>query len=151
MTEFEPPWAEVAEQGRFGEREVGIVHPDIPSFVRLRDSGEIEIVAGEGLSILMSPKSKSITFVADHIKFMTKHEGGLRWNQVSFNDRATAFSEPTFIVVDDLADSISAYQGVEEFFSHSPKREVVEVTDTSGAKVSFDDFVNRFRKGDDDG
>jgi len=121
----------------FAEREVGITHPDVTGFIRIRNNGDIEIVAGEGLAIVLNPHSNSITFVADHIKFMTKHEGGLRWNDLSFNDRATNFSEPTLVKVDDAREGYGLYKGVDHF---TPEAEEPEHT----GKDDLDDMVKRF-------
>lgn len=111
--EFKPGSDRVESENRYGDREVGLNHPDVPGFVRIRDNGDIEIVGGEGLAFIMSPSTGSITLVADKIKFLTK-ESGLRWNKKTFNGKATKYNEPTFTVVDDVA-SAGLYRDVNYF------------------------------------
>jgi len=127
---FNKPEQEIEAENYFGDNEVGLNHPDVPGFIRIAQNGDIQLVADGGLSIIMSPKSGSITFVADHIKFMTKHDNGLRWNRVAFNDQATTFNEPTFIQIDDAKEGYGMYQGIEHFIDkpdnpvrRQPKRE----------------------------
>jgi hypothetical protein len=52
--------------------------------------------------------------VADSIKFITA-KGGLRWNNLAFNDQAFKFQEPTFVVFDH-SEVRSIYTGLEEFW-----------------------------------
>lgn len=104
----------VQGEDEFKDREVGITHPDTPAFVRLKDNGDIEIVAGEGLAMVFHKAKKSITLVADSIKFLTRAQGGLRWNQHFFNERAGSYNEPTLIEADDQ-EARHIYRGVEYF------------------------------------
>lgn len=104
----------IYRDNEFGDREVGLTHPDMPGFIRVRNNGDIEIVAGEELAIILNLSSKSITFVADHIKFVTQDEQGLRWNRISFNNRATKYTEPTFLKSDDERP-LDLYEGVQQF------------------------------------
>lgn len=97
----------------YTEREVGITHPDYPSFVRLTDGGDVEIFAKEGLGIILHPTNNSITFVADNIKFLTNGKNGLRWNDLAFNAQAFQFTEPAFKLYDDT-EIQTIYQGVKE-------------------------------------
>lgn len=115
MTEIRRPSDIIVRKDRFGYREVGITHPDNPSFIRIADSGNIEAMAGDGLGIIMHPHNKSITLVADNIKFLTKENHGLRWNKLSFNSQATKFTEPAFVPYeeDDIKD---LYRGTEKYF-----------------------------------
>lgn len=114
MPTFEHPNQIILNQSRFSESEIGLTHPDTGAFIRLCDNGDVEIVAGEGVSIVMSPRSRSIVFNADSIKFVTKEEGGLRWNRQMFNEKATSFQEPTFLEFDDEF-VYDIYRGVEDF------------------------------------
>ena len=114
MPTFDQPNKIYHRQNEFSESEVGLTHPDTAAFFKLCDNGDIELVAGNGVSILMSPRSRSITLNADTIKFMTKHEGGLRWNRLIFNEQASSFQEPTFLDFDDEYVN-DLYRGVEYF------------------------------------
>lgn len=97
----------------FGSREVGLSHPDVQGFVRITDNSEIQIVASESLAIFMNPQNNSITFVADSVKFITKENGGLKWNGLEFNPKATSFNEPTF--TRDDRENKGLYRGVDYF------------------------------------
>jgi hypothetical protein len=91
--------SEVGEMGRrktFSHREVGLNHPDNPSFIRLTDSGDIEIFAAPGVGMVINGSTRTISLFADNIKFHTK-EDGLKWNAMEFNHSATLFSEPAFV------------------------------------------------------
>lgn len=91
---------ELNRRKNFSQREVGLTHPDNPSFVRLTDSGDIEIFSAPGVGIVISGVTKTISLFADNIKFFTK-EDGLKWNSMEFNHSATLFSEPTFVNAND--------------------------------------------------
>ena len=75
---------ELTKRKQFSEREVGFNHPDNESFLRLNDHGDIEIFAAPGVGIVISGKSKSISFFGDSIRMYCK-EDGLRWNSYNFN------------------------------------------------------------------
>lgn len=111
---FRRPTQFVQEQDRFGANEVGLNHPNNQSFLRIRNNGDIEIVAGERCSIIMSPSTSTIAFVADNIKFLTKENGGLRWNNLLFNQAADSFNEPSFVPAADH-ETFGLYKGVEQF------------------------------------
>lgn len=98
---FERPSEMVSKLNRFSGREVGLTHPDTDAFIKLSDTGDIEYVATDGLAIIMHPQNKSITFIADHVKFLTKDRDGLRWNKLSFNSKATKNTEPTFVTYEE--------------------------------------------------
>lgn len=104
----------VDQQDKFGLREVGITHPDLPSFIKLADNGDIHIVAAEGLGIIMHPQNKSITMVGDSVRFLTKEEDGLRWNKLSFNYQATKYTEPAFVSYED-DDYQNLYRGLDDW------------------------------------
>jgi hypothetical protein len=80
----------------FNEREVGITHPDNPAFIKISDNGDVEIFAGEGVGIILHPQNKSITFVADSVKFIVKDKG-VRINDSTINEKARKFTEPVMI------------------------------------------------------
>jgi hypothetical protein len=91
---------ELNRRKNFSQREVGLTHPDNPSFIRLTDSGDIEIFSAPGVGIVINGSTKTISLFADNIKFFTK-EDGLKWNSMEFNHSATLFSEPTFVSAND--------------------------------------------------
>lgn len=111
---FKRPIQFVQEQDRFGPNEVGITHPENDSFFRIRDNGDIELIAGEGLGMIFHPAKRSVTIIADSIKFMTREHGGLRWNNQLFNETADTFNEPTFVPARD-DEAYGLYKGVEQF------------------------------------
>lgn len=90
---------EMKRRREFSDREVGLTHPDITSFIRLNDQGDIEVFAVPGVGMIISGKSKTISFFADSIRFFSK-EDGLRWNNYNFNYSASSFFEPTFVKID---------------------------------------------------
>lgn len=93
-----PIAAEIKKRTEYSEREVGLTHPDLSSFIRLNDSGDIEIFAAPGVGIIISGKARSISFFADSIKMFTK-EDGLRWNSYNFNYSASSYVEPTLVKI----------------------------------------------------
>lgn len=96
-TNFEKPYNQLAREESFGEREVGINHPDNSSFIKVADNGVIEISAGVGLSIILNPMNRSVTFVADSVKFLIRDKDSFKVNDLMLNLQATKYSEPTFI------------------------------------------------------
>lgn len=118
MSKYDSPQTTLDEQDKYGLNEVGITHPDVSSFIRIRDDGNIEISAGD-VAIVLNPNKGSITLVADTVKFMTK-TNGLRWNRSSFNEDATNFNEPTFLVENTENNRSSAYRDVEYFLDDIP-------------------------------
>lgn len=112
---FQRPAEILTQQNHFSQREVGLTHPDNPSFVRLRDNGDIEVFASEGLGFVLHRQSRSISFIADNIKFHTKTDQGLRWNRLAFNSKAMTYSEPAFIEMKD--DNMhQLYKGSQDYF-----------------------------------
>lgn len=114
MGDVQRPTGEIADQSNFSVTEVGITHQFTNAFVRLTDSGDVEIVAGEGLAIILHTANKSITMVADKIRFITKDDGGLVWNTRVFNDRATKFTEPAFVSFAP-EDGVGIFRGAGDF------------------------------------
>lgn len=100
---------ELKKRKEFSDREVGITHPDLSSFIRLNDQGDIELFAAPGVGIIISGRSKSISLFADSIRINCK-EDGLRWNNYNFNYSASSFSEPTLVKI-NLKDIHSAQNG----------------------------------------
>ncbi len=115
MAEFERPVEKLVSQLKFSATEPGVTHPYTDSFIRLTDDGDVEIVAGPGLAIIMHPQNKSITFVADTVKFVTKDQDGFVWNRKSMNPEATNFTEPAFIERDQNM-RYGLFDTVEDFF-----------------------------------
>ena len=96
----------LSAENRFQLNEVGMNHSKTDSYIRLGDDGVIEIYAGEGTGIFMNPNTKTITFVADKVNFVTNKEDGIRWNDQQFNSQATIFTEPALVPSDsDLENS----------------------------------------------
>lgn len=89
---------ELKRRREFSDREVGVTHPDLNSFMRFNDHGDIEIFAAPGVGIVISTRSKSISLFADSIRFYSK-EDGLRWNNYNFNYASSDYSEPTLLKV----------------------------------------------------
>lgn len=149
---FEHPTAITEKQDHYSKREVGISHPDVAGFICIRDNGDIEICGGDGLAILMHPKTGTITFVADHINFITRGDGGLKWNHVAFNEKATSFKEPTFITSDpNTLDAFDAYEGIGSYLQGiESRRHTVRVRDNLGNSMSFDEYTEALRGDEDD-
>jgi len=93
-----PIGVEIRKRKEFSEREVGLTHPDLSSFIRLNDRGDIEIFAAPGVGIVISAKSKSISLFGDSVRLFTK-EDGLRWNSYNFNYCASSYIEPTLVKI----------------------------------------------------
>jgi len=92
------PKNEMKRRQEFSDREVGLTHPDLSSFIRLNDAGDIEIFVGPEVGIIISAKSNTISFFADTVKINTK-EDGLKWNTYNFNYAATTYREPTLVKI----------------------------------------------------
>lgn len=90
--------SEMRKRHEFSDTEVGITHPDISSFIRLNDDGDIEIFTEPGVGLIINGTSRSITFFADTIRFHTKDDG-LRWNNYAFNSSSTTYIEPTLVKI----------------------------------------------------
>lgn len=93
-----PVESEVQKRKEFSDREVGLTHPDLSSFIRLNDQGDIEIFAAPGVGIVISGRSKSISLFGDQIR-MHCNEDGLRWNNYNFNYSSSDYSEPTLVKI----------------------------------------------------
>ena len=60
---------ELKKRKEFSTREVGINHPDNKAFIRINDSGEIEIFAAPGIGIVISPSTRAISFLLTVLYF----------------------------------------------------------------------------------
>lgn len=112
MPTFKRPVVTDWVNNHFSPREVGLTHPDNQTYVKLSDSGSIELMTAEGVGIIIDPHTRSVNIFADTIKFHTKDVDGLRWNRLSFNHRSTKYTEPTF-VEHTSDDTASIYDGLD--------------------------------------
>lgn len=96
---------EYKKRKEFSTREVGLTHPDNSGFVRIADSGEVEIFAAPGVGIVINPGTRSISIFADSIKFFSKEDDGLRWNNMSFNPASDTYNEPALIKTADFSNN----------------------------------------------
>lgn len=92
---------ELEKRSTFSRREVGLTHPDNSSFIRITDTGAIEIFAGEELGLIISPETRSISIFADVVKIFSNEDNGMRWNGMSFNYAGDSFQEPALLPIDD--------------------------------------------------
>ena len=99
----------------FSDREVGLTHPDISSFIRLNDNGDIEIFAAPGVGMIISSSSRSISFFGNFVKFFTKDDG-LRWNTYKFNISSYDYSQPTLVKI-NKKEMNSAQEGVYHYLN----------------------------------
>jgi hypothetical protein len=100
---------EFKKRKEFSTREVGITHPDNNGFIRVADSGEIEIFAAPGVGLVINPSTRAISIFADSIKFYSKENDGLRWNEMSFNPSADTYNEPAFVKTSDFSNNPAYY------------------------------------------
>jgi len=140
---FESPLSNIANQDVFGQREVGLTHPDVQGFIRIRDDGDIEIIADAGVAIIMHRRNETMTIVADRVNFMTRNHDGLRWNHVLFNRSATKYNQPTFIAMSDTTQgAYDMFEGIDIFLKDiDGSRKVAWVTDEMGNKMPLDDYI----------
>jgi len=101
------------KRNEFSRREVGLNHPDTLSFIKLNDSGDIEIMASPGVGIIISAATRSISLFADTFKIYTTEDDGIRWNKYAFNYAGTDFTEPFLVSLKDFQKS-PAYHNYEE-------------------------------------
>lgn len=111
---FTRPSDITSQQDNFSTTEVGITHPINPSFIKLLDNGDIELIGGDGVGIILSAANNSITLVADTIRFLTHGTNALVWNNLAFNDQANTYSQPTFLVLDN-SNMTQLYEGVDAY------------------------------------
>lgn len=101
---------ELRKRKEFSTREVGINHPDNNGFLRINDAGEIEIFAAPGIGIVISPSTRAISFFADSIKFYTREDDGLKWNNSSFNPASDVYNEPALVRTSDFHQNPAFYK-----------------------------------------
>jgi hypothetical protein len=101
---------EVQRRKQYSTREVGLNHPDNHGFIRIADSGEIEIFAAPGVGIVINPSTRAISFFADSIKFYSREDDGLRWNNMSFNPAADVYNEPALIKTNSFSNNPAYYK-----------------------------------------
>lgn len=104
----------VTQQDQFSQSEVGLTYPGNNTHIRLRDNGDIELVADDNVMITMNAARRCITFVADQIKFLTSEDNGLRWNKLAFNPKATQYEQPAFLPFLDT-HATDLYQGADYY------------------------------------
>jgi hypothetical protein len=148
-----PVSSEIKKRKEFSDREVGLTHPDLSSFVRLTDDGDIEIFAAPGIGIIISAKAKSISFFADSVKMFTK-EDGLRWNSFNFNYSASTYVEPTLVKINNKLIH-SSQNGVTHYLQaileNEQEQSQTPITITGDYRLSSDnqtvptqDFVSQY-------
>ncbi len=94
---FERPIGIIEKQSKFGGREVGLNHPDVPGYVKISDEGDIYIMADDNLGIIINKAKRTVFLVGNVVKFLTNDDDGLKWNQKVFNAYATDYSEPSLV------------------------------------------------------
>lgn len=148
-SEFDDPGEQMQlESHEFGNQEPGLNHPDNPAFIRLRNDGAIEIMADDGVGIILDPRSRSITMVADHVKFFTREEGGIRWNDTELNSRATRFDEPTLVQADNEGSITDLYRDTSWFMDEDDEEAEEKPRDKiTKARRYFEDRLWHDREG----
>lgn len=114
MEEVRRPTQKIQRHDLFQPTEVGLTHQFTNAYVRLNDEGDVEICAGEGIAIILHPHNRSITIMADKVKFITKETGGIIWNRKTLNDKATKFTEPALIDYEP-SDGVGMFRGFDDF------------------------------------
>lgn len=109
---FEAPASILDKYKHFGVREVGLTHPDLYSYIRIADNGDIHLMVEEGVGIIISKAQRTIVLVGDQVKFFSRMEEGLKWNDCAFNSKATKFNEPALV---QLKQNRSLYDGIEDY------------------------------------
>jgi len=97
------------KRNQFSRTEVGLNHPDMFSFIRLADNGDIEIMAAPGIGIVISAVTRSVSILADTLKIYTTEDDGIRWNNYSFNYAASDFTEPVLVPLRHYQTSAAYY------------------------------------------
>jgi hypothetical protein len=108
---------EIKRRKEFSNREVGLNHPDNKSFLRISDSGEIEIFACPGVGIVINSNTRSVSIFADNIKFYSRDDDGLRWNSMSFNPASDMYNEPALIKTNSFSNN-PAYHNATHFLDN---------------------------------
>lgn len=139
---------ELKKRKEFSDREVGITHPDLSSFIRLNDQGDIEIFASPGVGIIISTRSKSISLFADSIRLHTR-EDGLRWNNYNFNYSASTYIEPTLVklnpkTIHSAQNGISYYLDRINDVEEEEKQKTVTIDGDYGFNITPSSFEQKF-------
>ena len=92
-------------EDRFSLDEVGLTHPNTNAYVKLCNDGSVEIYAGNDTGVFMNPNTKTITFMADKVKFITNNENGICWNDKELNSQATSFTEPALVPIESRPEN----------------------------------------------
>lgn len=111
---FNRPSKYIGQQDTYSDTEVGLTNPTTPAFMKLLDNGDIEIIAQDGVGIILSAESQTITFIGHAIQFLTTDMNGLVWNRTAFNSQATTYSEAALIQLADN-DLSKMFNGVENY------------------------------------
>ncbi len=117
MAKFNRPTELLLAKNTFSATEVGLTHQRTSAYVRLTDAGDVEIMADDGLGIILHSANKSVTIIADSLKILTK-EDGFRWNDVQFNSNGTQWMEPALLKT-EVQDMNGIFNGVEDFTKES--------------------------------
>jgi hypothetical protein len=113
MATFGRPNEALFQKSKYSPTEVGLTHQSTPAYIRLCDNGDIEIMAGEGIGLVLHAANKSVTIIADSIKMMTR-EDGLRWNDHHFNPNGSEWTEPA-LLKKDLDQMRGVFDGIEDY------------------------------------
>jgi hypothetical protein len=113
MAEFQRPTEILLQKNRFSSTEIGLNHQTTPAYIRLSDNGDIELIAAEGLGMVFHAANKSVTIIADSIKFLTKDDG-LRWNDSHFNPNGGQWTEPS-LLKKDIEDINGVFDGIDNY------------------------------------
>jgi len=124
-------------RNKFSRREVGLNHPDVFSFIKLADNGDIEIMAAPGIGIIISAVTRSVSILADTLKIYTTEDDGIRWNNYSFNYAASDFTEPVLVPLQDYQKS-PAYHGSEQNINDIKLLKNTTTTDQSPVTINAD-------------
>jgi len=124
-------------RNKFSRREVGLNHPDVFSFIKLADNGDIEIMAAPGVGIIISAVTRSVSILADTLKIYTTEDDGIRWNNYSFNYAASDFTEPVLVPLQDYQKS-PAYYGSEQNINDIKLLNNTTITDQNPVTINAD-------------
>jgi hypothetical protein len=144
-----PVSSEIKKRKEFSDREVGLSHPDLSSFIRLNDQGDIEIFAAPGIGIIISARSKSISFFGDSVRINTK-EDGLRWNSYNFNYAASSYIEPTLVkinhnLIHSAQNGVSYYLDSAKKYDQEEKQKPITITGEYGFAPSIDPLKQNYQ------
>jgi hypothetical protein len=144
-----PVSSEIKKRKEFSDREVGLTHPDLSSFIRLNDEGDIEIFAAPGIGIIISARSKSISFFGDSVRMHTK-EDGLRWNSYNFNYAASSYIEPTLVKINTKSihsaqNGVSYYLDIAKKYDQEEKQKPITITGEYGFAPVVDQLKQNYQ------